>query len=72
MAIVSLKNGVKISFKLYYAAEYQQRQILSMVVAENAKNLDIEIELIGTDWDSIYSNQYNFCSFISTKFIRSI
>lgn len=53
------KNGLKASFKLYYAAEDQQRQALATVVGENAKNLGIEIELVGTDWDSIYANQYN-------------
>ncbi|MBZ9571425.1 ABC transporter substrate-binding protein [Methanobrevibacter sp. TMH8] len=53
------KNGLKASFKLYYAAEDQQRQALATVIAENAKNIGIEIELEGTDWDSIYANQYN-------------
>lgn len=53
------KNGLKSSFKLYYAAEDQQRQALATVIAENAKDLGIEIELVGTDWDSIYANQYN-------------
>ncbi len=53
------KNGLNASFKLYYAADDQQRQALSTVVAEKAKNLGITIELVGTDWDSIYANQYN-------------
>ncbi|MBF4469117.1 MAG: ABC transporter substrate-binding protein [Methanobrevibacter arboriphilus] len=53
------KNGLNASFKLYYASEDQQRQALSTVVSEYAKDLGINIELVGTDWDSIYANQYN-------------
>ncbi len=44
---------------MYYASEDQQRQALSTVVSEYAKDLGINIELVGTDWDSIYANQYN-------------
>ena len=53
------KNGLKASFKLYYSAEDQQRQALATVVMEYAKKLGIEIELVGTDWDTIYANQYS-------------
>lgn len=53
------KNGLKASFKLYYSAKNMDRQSLATVVKEQAKNLGIEVELEGTDWDTIYKNMYN-------------
>ncbi|MDL2271049.1 ABC transporter substrate-binding protein [Methanobrevibacter sp. OttesenSCG-928-I08] len=53
------KNGTKASFKLYYSSSDQTRQALSTVIAEQSKEIGIEIELVGTDWDEIYKNQYS-------------
>lgn len=53
------KNGVNASFKLYYSSSDQSRQSLATVVAEQAKTLGINIELVGTDWDTIYENMYS-------------
>ncbi len=53
------KNGVSASFKIYYSAEDQARQAYSTVVAEQAKELGINITLVGTDWDTIYKNIYS-------------
>lgn len=57
------KNGQNASFKLYYAADDQTRQSLVTVVAEQAKQIGINIELVGTNWDTIYANQYNSACF---------
>lgn len=53
------KNGVKAEFKLYYSSEDQLRQALSTAASEQAKTLGIKIDLVGTNWDEIYANQYN-------------
>ena len=53
------KNGTDASFQLYYPSEYLDRQSLSVAVSEQARELGIEIELVGTDWDTIYANMYN-------------
>ena len=53
------KNGTKASFDLYYPPDYLDRQSLSTVFAEQAKQLGIEVKLVGADWDTIYANMYS-------------
>lgn len=53
------KDGKNASFKLYYNSEDQARQSLATVVSEQAKDIGINIELVGTDWDTIYQNMYS-------------
>ena len=53
------KNGVKASFDLYYPPKYLDRQSLSSVFAEQAKEIGIEVNLVGADWDTIYANMYS-------------
>ena len=53
------KDGTKAEFKLYYSAADQTRQALSVAVSEQAKKLGIKIDLVGTNWDEIYANQYS-------------
>ena len=53
------KNGVKASFDLYYPPDYLDRQSLSTVFAEQAKEIGIEVNLKGADWDTIYANMYS-------------
>ncbi|MFM5882698.1 MULTISPECIES: ABC transporter substrate-binding protein [Methanobrevibacter] len=53
------KNGLKASFDLYYPPDYLDRQSMSTVFAEQAKELGIEVKLVGADWDTIYKNLYS-------------
>jgi peptide/nickel transport system substrate-binding protein len=53
------KNGQNATFKLYYSSEDQSRQALATVIAEQAKPLGINIQLVGTDWDTIYKNMFS-------------
>ncbi|WP_455645414.1 ABC transporter substrate-binding protein [Methanosphaera sp.] len=53
------KDGQNASFKLYYSSSDQARQSLATVISEQAKELGINIELVGTDWDTIYQNMYS-------------
>lgn len=53
------KDGTKASFKLYYSSEDMARQSLATVIKQQASELGIEIELVGTDWDTIYQNMYS-------------
>ena len=53
------KDGVKASFDLYYPSDYLDRQSLSTVFAEQAKEIGIEVNLKGADWDTIYANMYS-------------
>ncbi|BAP61421.1 putative dipeptide ABC transporter dipeptide binding protein [Methanococcus maripaludis KA1] len=57
------KNGLKAEFKLYYYSGDQLRQSLATIMAEQAKKIGINIELIGADWDTIYSKQYSSACF---------
>lgn len=52
------KNGTPATFTLLYSSDDQARQALATVVSEQAKDLGINIELEGTDWDTIYSRMY--------------
>ena len=53
------KNGTKASFELYYPSENIDRQSVSLLFSEQAKELGIEVELVGTDWDTIYTKMYS-------------
>ncbi len=53
------KDGVKASFDLYYPPDYLDRQSLATVFAEQAKDIGIEVNLVGADWDTIYNNMYS-------------
>ncbi|MGB9133273.1 MAG: ABC transporter substrate-binding protein [Methanosarcina sp.] len=53
------KDGTKAEFNLYYSSSDQTRQALSVAVSEQAKKLGIKINLVGTNWDEIYANQYS-------------
>ncbi len=53
------KDGMKASFDLYYPPDYLDRQSLATVFAEQAKDLGIEVNLVGADWDTIYANMYS-------------
>ncbi len=53
------KNGTKASFDLYYPPDYLDRQSLATVFAEQAKEIGIEVNLKGADWDTIYANMYS-------------
>ena len=53
------KDGLKASFDLYYPPDYLDRQSLSTVFAEQAKEIGIEVNLKGADWDTIYANMYS-------------
>lgn len=53
------KDGMKASFKLYYSSEDMARQSLATVISQQARDLGINIELEGTDWDTIYENMYS-------------
>lgn len=53
------KDGQKASFKLYYVSDDQVRQSLATVISEEAKELGIEIQLEGADWDVIGENMYS-------------
>ena len=53
------KDGVKASFDLYYPPDYLDRQSLATVFAEQAKEIGIEVNLKGADWDTIYANMYS-------------
>ena len=53
------KDGVKASCDLYYPPDYLDRQSLATVFAEQAKDIGIEVKLVGADWDTIYANMYS-------------
>jgi peptide/nickel transport system substrate-binding protein len=57
--LIREKNGTKAEFNLYYSSSDQTRQALSVAVSEQARKLGIKINLIGTNWDEIYANQYS-------------
>ena len=49
-------NGTKASFKIYYKASATERQAIAVTLAEQAKELGIEIEPVGATWDEIDPN----------------
>ncbi|WP_407391235.1 ABC transporter substrate-binding protein [Methanobrevibacter sp.] len=50
------KNGTKASFTIYYKASASERQAIAVAVAEQAKELGIEIIPQGGSWDDIDPN----------------
>ena len=53
------KNGINASFKLYYMAEELDRQSVSVLLSEQARELGIDIQLEGKDKDTVYDNMYS-------------
>ena len=48
------KDGVKASFDLYYPPDYLDRQSVSIVFADEAKDIGIGVKLQGAGWETIY------------------
>ncbi|QMV44809.1 ABC transporter substrate-binding protein [Cohnella cholangitidis] len=48
------KNGRKAEFEMYFSSSDQLRSDLSLAVADQASELGIQINLIGSTWDEIY------------------
>ena len=53
------RNGTRASFDLYYPPDYLDRQSLATVFAEQAREIGIDVKLVGADWDTIYANMYS-------------
>lgn len=47
------KDGLKASFKLYHSSADAVRTNIAIVVAEQAKKLGIDIQLVGSNWDEM-------------------
>lgn len=47
------KDGTKASFNLYYSSEAPERQAIAVSVAEQAKQMGVEINTTGTNWDEM-------------------
>ena len=47
------KNGTPASFSIYYNAKASERQAIAVAVAEQAKEIGIDIEPVGGSWDDI-------------------
>ena len=53
------KDGQKASFSVYYNSQASERQAIAVAVAEQAKEIGIEIEPVGGSWDDIDPNKYS-------------
>ena len=53
------KDGQKASFSVYYNSAASERQAIAVAVAEQAKEIGIEIEPVGGSWDDIDPNIYS-------------
>ena len=53
------KDGQPASFSVYYNAQAPERQAIAVAVAEQAKDIGIEIEPVGGSWDDIDPNKYS-------------
>ena len=53
------KDGQKASFSVYYNSQASERQAIAVAVAEQAKQIGIEIEPVGGSWDDIDPNRYS-------------
>ena len=53
------KDGQKASFSVYYNSAATERQAIAVAVAEQAKEIGIEIEPVGGSWDDIDPNKYS-------------
>ena len=47
------KNGTKASFSIYYNSKATERRAIAVAVAEQAKQIGIEINPVGGSWDDI-------------------
>ncbi len=47
------KNGTKASFSVYYNSKATERQAIAVAVAEQAKELGIDIKPVGGSWDDM-------------------
>ena len=56
---VRVRDGVRASFDLYYAAGDSTRQALAADFADQCKELGIEVAIKGASWDDIYPHQYS-------------
>ena len=53
------KNGTPAKFTVYYNAKASERQAIAVAVAEQAKEIGIDIEAVGGSWDDIDPNKYS-------------
>ncbi|WP_297979888.1 ABC transporter substrate-binding protein [uncultured Methanobrevibacter sp.] len=53
------KDGQKAEFTLYYKSSATERQAIAVAIAEQAKELGIEITPEGASWDDIDPNKYS-------------
>ncbi|WP_405269058.1 ABC transporter substrate-binding protein [Methanobrevibacter sp.] len=47
------KDGLKASINLYYTANEHEREAIAVAVAEQAKELGIEVNVTGSNWDEM-------------------
>lgn len=52
------KDGLKASVTLYYSAGDSTRQAMAVDFSNQMKDIGIEVNTEGSDWDSIYTHQY--------------
>ena len=53
------KNGTPAKFTVYYNAKASERQAIAVAVAEQAKELGIDVEAVGGSWDDIGPNKFS-------------
>lgn len=53
------KNGTPASFKVYYNSKATERQAIAVAVAEQAKEIGIDIEAVGGSWDDMDPIKYS-------------
>ena len=53
------KDGQKASFSVYYNSQASERQAIAVAVAEQAKEIGIDIEPVGGSWDDIDPIKYS-------------
>ena len=53
------KNGTKAEFSVYYNSKATERQAIAVAVAEQAKEIGIQINPVGGSWDDIDPNKYS-------------
>ena len=52
------KNGKPASFSIYYNTKASERQAIAVAVAEQAKEIGIDIKPVGGSWDDMYPIKY--------------
>ena len=53
------KNGTPASFTVYYNAKASERQAIAVAVAEQAKEIGIDVQAVGGSWDDIGPNKFS-------------